>query len=96
MPEMDGVITEVLSCQDEDLYVIGGANSAGQAAMHFSQYAKRVRMLVRGTGQATTRVPASLLFIFIGAQPCTRSATLPGHCGNPSPPLLDVVGVVAA
>ncbi len=110
-------ITEALSCQDEDVYVIGGANSAGQAAMHFSQYAKRVRMLVRGAGLAATmsqylidqiasrpnievlsrtqvveahgeehleelsllnnetkeitRVPASLLFIFIGAQPCT-------------------------
>lgn len=110
-------ITEALSCQDEDVYVIGGANSAGQAAMHFSQYARRVRMVVRGEGLAATmsqylidqiagrpnievlsrtevmeahgeehleeltlfnnvtknteRVPASLLFIFIGAQPCT-------------------------
>ena len=114
-------ITEALSCQDEEVYVIGGANSAGQAAMHFSQYAKRVRMIVRGEGlaatmsqylidqiasrpnievlahtevveahgeeqlaeltlldnqtQQTRRVPAQLLFIFIGAQPCTSWLT---------------------
>ncbi|MEO1403335.1 MAG: FAD-dependent oxidoreductase [Cyanobacteria bacterium J06635_1] len=40
--------TEAAACQDEDVYVIGGANSAGQAAMYFSKYARRVRMLVRG------------------------------------------------
>jgi thioredoxin reductase (NADPH) len=41
-------MTEVLSCKDQEVYVVGGANSAGQAAMHFAQYAKRVVMLVRG------------------------------------------------
>jgi thioredoxin reductase (NADPH) len=41
-------MTEALSCRDEDVYVVGGANSAGQAAMHFSQYARRVIMIVRG------------------------------------------------
>ena len=40
--------TEALSCQDEHIYLIGGANSAGQAAMYFSQYAAKVSMLVRG------------------------------------------------
>ncbi|MEO0349827.1 MAG: FAD-dependent oxidoreductase [Cyanobacteria bacterium P01_A01_bin.15] len=40
--------TEAAACQDEDVYVVGGANSAGQAAMYFSKYARRVRMLVRG------------------------------------------------
>ena len=40
--------TEAAACQDEDVYVVGGANSAGQAAMYFSKYAHRVRMLVRG------------------------------------------------
>ncbi|MBE9139609.1 FAD-dependent oxidoreductase [Nodosilinea sp. LEGE 07088] len=40
--------TEALSCQDEDVYVVGGANSAGQAAMYFSKYARSVTMLVRG------------------------------------------------
>ena len=40
--------TEAFSCQDEHIYLIGGANSAGQAAMYFSKYAARVTMLVRG------------------------------------------------
>ena len=40
--------TEALSCQDEHIYLVGGANSAGQAAMYFSKYASKVSMLVRG------------------------------------------------
>ena len=36
------------ACQDADVYIIGGANSAGQAAMYFARYAKRVTLLVRG------------------------------------------------
>jgi thioredoxin reductase (NADPH) len=39
--------TEAASCKDEDVYIVGGANSAGQAAVHFSQYARSVNMLVR-------------------------------------------------
>ena len=39
--------TEAASCKDEDVYIVGGANSAGQAAVHFSQYARSVKMLVR-------------------------------------------------
>src|SRR6476469_2394625 len=42
-------MTEAMSTKDEDVYVVGGANSAGQAAMHFSRYARRVVMLVRGS-----------------------------------------------
>jgi thioredoxin reductase (NADPH) len=41
-------MTEALSCRDEDVYVVGGANSAGQAAVYFAKYAKQVTMLVRG------------------------------------------------
>ena len=33
--------TEALSCRDEDVYIIGGANSAGQAAMNFARYARK-------------------------------------------------------
>ena len=40
--------TEAIACKDQDVFIIGGANSAGQAAMYFSQYAARVHMLVRG------------------------------------------------
>jgi thioredoxin reductase (NADPH) len=41
-------MTEARSCADQHVVVIGGANSAGQAAVHFSGYASRVTMLVRG------------------------------------------------
>jgi thioredoxin reductase (NADPH) len=43
-----GGATEALSCKGEIVYVIGGANSAGQAAMNFAKYAERVVILVRG------------------------------------------------
>jgi thioredoxin reductase (NADPH) len=109
--------SEAMSCQGEEVYIIGGANSAGQAAMYFSKYAHTVTMLVRGdsltksmsqylidqiaetpnitvkthttvieakgetslealtihnsvTGETQT-VPATSLFIFIGAVPRT-------------------------
>ncbi len=41
-------LTEARSCQDQHVVVIGAANSAGQAAVHFSGYAGKVTMLVRG------------------------------------------------
>jgi thioredoxin reductase (NADPH) len=108
---------EAADCQGEEVYVVGAANSAGQAALHFAKFASRVVMLCRGPdirrsmseylvgriesnsaievltctqvvavegddhverlvlanavdGQTTT-VPASRLFVFIGAQPPT-------------------------
>src|SRR5579859_7764745 len=47
-------MTEAAACKDEDVYVVGGANSAGQAAMYFSKYARRVVMLVRGSSLAAS------------------------------------------
>jgi thioredoxin reductase (NADPH) len=41
-------MTEALSCRGEDVYIVGGANSAGQAAMFFSNVARSVTILVRG------------------------------------------------
>lgn len=41
-------LTEAASYRDQQVFVVGGANSAGQAAMFFSQFAKQVTMLVRG------------------------------------------------
>ncbi len=112
-----GGATEALACKGEIVYVVGGANSAGQAAMNFARYAERVVILVRSDGLAATmsqylidqiqqtpniqtwthaslaeahgdkrleelsvlctdtnkieRVPASSMFIFIGALPRT-------------------------
>jgi thioredoxin reductase (NADPH) len=40
--------TEARACEDQHVVVIGGANSAGQAAVKFSEFAGRVTMLVRG------------------------------------------------
>ena len=41
--------TEAESLQGEDVYIVGGANSAGQAAVHFAKSARKVTMLVRGS-----------------------------------------------
>jgi thioredoxin reductase (NADPH) len=108
-------LVEAVACKDEEVFVVGGANSAGQAALHFAKYACKVTMLVRGEGLSATmskylideisrtsnivvearthvveaigaerlealrlsgpggesRVPASSLFVFIGAEPGT-------------------------
>lgn len=39
--------TEAYACSDQDVYVIGGGNSAGQAAMYLSKYARSVHILIR-------------------------------------------------
>jgi thioredoxin reductase (NADPH) len=41
-------MTEAIECRGRDIYLVGGANSAGQAAVHFAGYADRVVMLCRG------------------------------------------------
>jgi len=40
--------SEAALCTGEHVFVVGGGNSAGQAAMHFSQYAERVSVVIRG------------------------------------------------
>jgi thioredoxin reductase (NADPH) len=40
--------SEAMSTKGESVYIVGGANSAGQAAMHFARYADNVHVLVRG------------------------------------------------
>ena len=40
--------SEVANCGDQDVYIVGAGNSAGQAAMYFSASAARVVMLIRG------------------------------------------------
>jgi len=41
-------------CEDENVIVIGGGNSAGQAAVYLSQTARKVYMLVRSEGLSET------------------------------------------
>jgi thioredoxin reductase (NADPH) len=42
-------LTEAAYYRDQDVFVVGGANSAGQGAMFFSRYARKVTMLVRSS-----------------------------------------------
>jgi len=43
-------LVEAAACKDEDVFIVGGANSAGQAALHFAKFACKVTMLVRASG----------------------------------------------
>ena len=47
-------MTEAFSCRDEDVYIVGGANSAGQAAVYLAGFAGRVTLLVRRSGLSTS------------------------------------------
>jgi thioredoxin reductase (NADPH) len=47
-------VTEAIACKGEDVYVVGGANSAGQAAVYFARFARQVTMLVRGNSLTQT------------------------------------------
>src|SRR5262249_3932758 len=46
--------TDAKRYRDEDVLVVGGGNSAGQAATHLAQYARSVRVVVRGEGLSRT------------------------------------------
>ncbi|MFE3140840.1 FAD-dependent oxidoreductase [Streptomyces scopuliridis] len=41
-------VTEASTCSGEEVYLVGGANSGGQAAVYLSRYARRVHLLIRG------------------------------------------------
>jgi thioredoxin reductase (NADPH) len=47
-------LIEARACEGEETYMVGGANSAGQAALYFAKYATKVTMLVRGEGLSFT------------------------------------------
>ena len=60
-------MSEAFSYRDGDIYIIGGANSAGQAAMYFSRFARQVTMVVRGDSLSATM--SQYLETQIGATP---------------------------
>ncbi|HEY6883409.1 MAG TPA: FAD-dependent oxidoreductase, partial [Nitrososphaeraceae archaeon] len=77
---------EAQLCGGEEVIVVGGGNSAGQAAVFLAQTAKRVYMLVRSTGLAATmsrylirRIEESPTIIF---RPQTEIVALEGGGGN--------------
>ena len=47
-------LSEAISCAGQNVYIVGGANSAGQAAMHFARRSRSVTMLVRGSSLTTS------------------------------------------
>ena len=47
-------MSEAFSYRDGDIYIVGGANSAGQAAMYFSKFARQVTLVVRGASLSDT------------------------------------------
>jgi thioredoxin reductase (NADPH) len=42
-----GTMTEAPALVDRDVFVVGGANSAGQSALHLAQYARKVTLVIR-------------------------------------------------
>lgn len=65
--------SEAQACQGDDVYVVGGANSAGQAALSLARYARKVVVLVRGSGLAETM--SSYLCSRILASPTIQVST---------------------
>ncbi len=47
-------MSEAFSYRGGNIYIVGGANSAGQAALYFSKFARQVTMLVRGNSLSDT------------------------------------------
>ena len=43
-------LTEAMGCSGADVFIVGGGNSAGQAAVYFADYARTVTLVVRGAG----------------------------------------------
>lgn len=62
--------TEAGSVVGKDIFIVGGGNSAGQAAMFFSSYARSVTVLVRGAGLKLTM--SQYLIDQIGHRPSIR------------------------
>jgi thioredoxin reductase (NADPH) len=64
VPSLEGLVgtgvfygaaaTEARAMSGKEVYVVGGANSAGQAAVHLAEYASRVTLVVRGSSLSTS------------------------------------------
>ena len=75
-------LTEAAACAGQDVYIVGGANSAGQAAVYFARQARTVTVVVRGTSlqasmssyliEQLARVPNIIL------RPCTEVIEVSG------------------
>ena len=61
---------EARAMTGHDVFVVGGGNSAGQAALHLARYARSVTMVIRGDALAVTM--SDYLVTLIGASPNVR------------------------
>ena len=75
--------TEASQCQDDDVYIVGAANSAGQAALNLSRFAKRVVLLVR-SGVARGHHVAVPRRADRGRSPPSRSGSAPRSPARPA------------
>jgi thioredoxin reductase (NADPH) len=66
-------MTEAIACKGETVYIVGGANSAGQAALYFAKYAHEVVMLVRG--DSLTKSMSQYLIDQVAATPNIKVQT---------------------
>jgi thioredoxin reductase (NADPH) len=79
-------VSEAQAIRGQDVYVVGGANSAGQAAMHLSEYAARVTLLVRG-GSLAASMSDYLVREIEAAENTSSSRTRSPVSPRPSAPL---------
>jgi thioredoxin reductase (NADPH) len=56
-----GALSEALATKGERVFIVGGGNSAGQAAVHFAAYAECVTLLVRGDSLAKSGMSQYLI-----------------------------------
>ena len=76
-------LTEAAACQDQDVFIVGGANSAGQAALFLSRYAKSVTLLVRGPSLEQSMSYYLIRRIAENPAICVRTCTeIAGASGN--------------
>jgi thioredoxin reductase (NADPH) len=86
-------ITEAVSCRDNDVFVVGAGNSAGQAAMYLARFASQVTMLIRGeslaAGMSQYLVDRIIDAEKIRVRMCTQVKAVHGDINLESATLLD-------
>lgn len=80
-------VSEAPSMEGHDVVVVGGGNSAGQAAMHLSEYARSVTLAVRGEGLAASM--SEYLIRQLDEAPNVRIRTRCAVVGGGGDPMLD-------
>lgn len=87
-------MTEATACKDKEVYVVGGGNSAGQAAMYLSKFAKNVYILIRK--QDLTSTMSAYLIDQIAATPnihVVPKTEITAARGNERLEQLDIINV---